>query len=95
MITLTVLYDNNPADTRLTTARGFACLIQTADVIILFDTGGNSSILMNNMAALSIDPASIDAVVLSHSHNDHIGGFEALVSLNDHLTVYAPQSFAD
>lgn len=95
VITLTVLYDNNPADSRLTTAWGFACLIQTADVTILFDTGGDGRILMRNMAALAIDPATIDAVVLSHSHSDHIGGLEALLRPNGHLAVYAPESFAD
>ncbi len=95
VVVLTVLYDNNSADARLTTAWGFACLIQTADVTILFDTGGDGTILLHNMAALSIDPAAIDAVVLSHNHSDHTGGLEALLQANDHLTIYAPQSFAD
>lgn len=92
---LRVLYDNNPADPRLTAAWGFACLIETAAGTILFDTGGDGAILLQNMAALGVDPAAIDAVVLSHNHADHVGGLEALLESNDHLTVYIPDSFPD
>lgn len=91
---LTVLYDNNPADPRLTSAWGFACLIEAAAGAVLFDTGGDGAILLQNMATLGIDPAAIDAVVLSHNHNDHTGGLAALLASNDHLVVYVPASFA-
>jgi len=92
---LTVLYDNNPADPRLTAAWGFACLIESQGGTILFDTGGDGAILMQNMATLGIDPAAIDAVVLSHNHADHVGGLQALLRWNDHLVVYIPGSFPD
>jgi len=92
---LRVLYDNNPADPRLTAAWGFACLIETAAGTILFDTGGDGPILLQNMAALGVDPAAIDAVVLSHNHADHVGGLKALLGSNDHLVVYIPGSFPE
>ena len=92
---LTVLYDNNPADLRLTAAWGFACLIESQGGTILFDTGGDGAILMQNMATLGIDPAAIDAVVLSHNHADHVGGLQALLGSNDHLVVYIPGSFPE
>ncbi len=92
-ITLTIVYDNNPLDARLKTAWGFACLIETVKTTVLFDTGGDGPTLMGNLAALGFDPRRIDAVVLSHIHGDHTGGLDALLNVNDHLTVYLPQSF--
>ena len=94
-VRLTVVYDNNPADPRLTAAWGFACLIESRGGRILFDTGGDGAILMQNMATLGINPAAIDAVVLSHNHADHVGGVQALLGSNDHLVVYIPGSFPD
>lgn len=92
-ITLTVVYDNRSADARLETAWGFACLIETGAETILFDTGGDGPLLMNNLTTLGIDPRTIDAVVLSHVHNDHTGGLDQLLAANDRLTVYLPKSF--
>jgi 7,8-dihydropterin-6-yl-methyl-4-(beta-D-ribofuranosyl)aminobenzene 5'-phosphate synthase len=91
--TLTVVYDNRSADPRLGTAWGFACLIETSATTILFDTGGDGQLLMDNLTALGIDPQAIDAVVLSHIHSDHTGGLDRLLAANDRLTVYLPRSF--
>ncbi|MBN1890780.1 MAG: MBL fold metallo-hydrolase [Thermoflexales bacterium] len=92
-ITLTIVYDNQPFDARLKTAWGFACLVETGQAVILFDTGGDGPTLMSNMAALGIDPRRVDSVVLSHYHSDHTGGLDALLEVNDHTLVYAPRSF--
>jgi 7,8-dihydropterin-6-yl-methyl-4-(beta-D-ribofuranosyl)aminobenzene 5'-phosphate synthase len=48
---------------------------------------------MSNLAVLGFDPRDVDIVVLSHFHSDHTGGLDTLVSANDRLTVYLPQSF--
>jgi 7,8-dihydropterin-6-yl-methyl-4-(beta-D-ribofuranosyl)aminobenzene 5'-phosphate synthase len=92
-ITLTVVYDNRFADPRLGTAWGFACLIESEAMTILFDTGGDGQLLMDNLTALGIDPQAIDVVVLSHIHSDHTGGLDRLLAINDRLTVYMPRSF--
>jgi 7,8-dihydropterin-6-yl-methyl-4-(beta-D-ribofuranosyl)aminobenzene 5'-phosphate synthase len=92
-ITLTIVYDNNPLDARLKTAWGFACLIETAKTTVLFDTGGDGPMLLGNLLALGFDPRRIDAVVLSHAHDDHTGRLDALLAVNDALTVFVPQSF--
>ncbi len=94
-ITLTIVYNNLPFDARLKTAWGFACLVETGKTTILFDTGGDGPTLMDNLAALGFDPRRIDTVVLSHNHDDHTGGLDALLKVNDHLDVYAPRSFAE
>ena len=92
-VVLTVVLDNHAADPRLETAWGFSCLVETAEGVVLFDTGGDGRMLLSNLAALDIDPAGIDAVVLSHIHDDHVGGLDALLGANDHLVVYLPHSF--
>jgi 7,8-dihydropterin-6-yl-methyl-4-(beta-D-ribofuranosyl)aminobenzene 5'-phosphate synthase len=92
-VTITVTYDNNPYDDRLETAWGFSCLIRLPERVILFDTGGDSSILLNNMEQLQIDPQEIDIVVLSHIHGDHVGGLGGILNQNSDVTVYLPASF--
>ena len=41
---------------------------------ILVDFGFTPEALLNNTNLLDIDPAAIDALVLSHGHQDHFGG---------------------
>jgi 7,8-dihydropterin-6-yl-methyl-4-(beta-D-ribofuranosyl)aminobenzene 5'-phosphate synthase len=90
---ITVVYDNNPCKAGLTTSWGFACVVKGADKNILFDTGGNSAVLLDNMQQLGIDPKEIDVVVLSHIHGDHIGGLDGLLNANPDVTVYPPATF--
>jgi 7,8-dihydropterin-6-yl-methyl-4-(beta-D-ribofuranosyl)aminobenzene 5'-phosphate synthase len=40
----------------------------------LVDFGITPEVLLNNLELLKIDPASLDALVLSHGHYDHFGG---------------------
>lgn len=95
MFTLTVLYDNLPYDARLQTDWGFACLVEGPDQTLLFDTGGNGDLLLQNMRTLGIDPRAVDGVVLSHEHNDHTGGLTAFLAENPNVTVYVPGSFSE
>jgi 7,8-dihydropterin-6-yl-methyl-4-(beta-D-ribofuranosyl)aminobenzene 5'-phosphate synthase len=92
-VTIAVTYDNNPYDDRLRTAWGFSCLVRLPERVILFDTGGDSSILLHNMEQLQIDPEEIDVVVLSHIHGDHVGGLGGILTQNSDVTVYLPASF--
>ena len=41
---------------------------------VLIDFGITPEVLLNNLAILKIDPARLDALVLSHGHYDHFGG---------------------
>ncbi|RLG70540.1 MAG: hypothetical protein DRO11_06110, partial [Methanobacteriota archaeon] len=93
--TITIVYDNNPYDPRLRKGWGFSCLIKTNGKTILFDTGGDGSILLGNMEKLGIDPKKIDIIVLSHIHGDHTGGLETILALNKKTTVYTPKSFPE
>ena len=92
-ITLISVYDNYQIDPELKTAWGFATIIKTPKELILFDTGGNSEILLFNMEKLGINPASIKKVVISHIHGDHLGGLEGFLERNSDVTVFIPSSF--
>ncbi|MEJ2688641.1 MAG: MBL fold metallo-hydrolase [Deltaproteobacteria bacterium] len=91
--TITVLYDNNSYREDLSPGWGFSCLVRGEEKTILFDTGGDGAVLLDNMEKLGIDPGNIDIVVLSHAHGDHTGGLERLLTVNRHLTVFLLQSF--
>jgi len=92
-LTITVVYDNNPYKQGLETAWGFSCFITGPEKTILFDTGGDGSLLLSNMEKLAVDPNKIDTVVLSHIHGDHTGGLGSLPEKNPNVTVYLPESF--
>lgn len=47
---------------------------------ILIDFGYTAQALLNNLQLLRVDPASVDAMVLSHGHYDHFGGLDGLLA---------------
>ncbi len=85
---ITIVYDNEAED-GLKPGWGFSCLVE-AGKKILFDTGADGPTLLANMKKLGINPKSIDAIVLSHSHGDHTGGLTAILQKTGEIDVYAP-----
>jgi 7,8-dihydropterin-6-yl-methyl-4-(beta-D-ribofuranosyl)aminobenzene 5'-phosphate synthase len=92
-LTITVIYDNNSYDKRLKSDWGFSALVEFNDHTLLFDTGGDGRMLIENMRVLGIDPTAIESVVLSHAHGDHTGGLDALLEMGSRPTVYLLPSF--
>ena len=80
-ITVTIVYDNYPGPQGLTADWGFACVIQGLEKTILFDTGANDKIFLDNFRRLNFDPQQIDLVVISHPHSDHTNGLESFLKL--------------
>lgn len=91
---ITVVYNNVLCAPGLVSAWGFAAVIETGEGTVLFDTGGDGPTLLANLRHLAIDPAAIDAVVLSHLHGDHTGGLDAFLARRSNVMVYMPRSFA-
>ena len=90
---ITIVYDNTTTKKGMIEDWGWSCLIETEERNILFDTGGNGKILLENLVNLNIDPKSIDDVVISHSDFDHIGGLSTFLCSNQDAIVHIPISF--
>lgn len=93
-LTITIVYDNNPNDQRLTSDWGFSALVEHHGSTLLFDTGGDGQILAENMHLLGIDTGRIDSIVLSHAHEDHTGGLTTLLATGVKPVVYLLPSFS-
>lgn len=89
---ITIIYDNITRDRRLGADWGFACLVEASGRKILFDTGANGNILINNMKYLNIRPAEITDIFISHDHWDHIGGLPAVIGLT-RCSCFIPETF--
>jgi 7,8-dihydropterin-6-yl-methyl-4-(beta-D-ribofuranosyl)aminobenzene 5'-phosphate synthase len=69
----------------LVAEHGFAAVVTTRrgdrTHTLLFDTGVSPNGLADNIERLELDTAAFEAIVLSHGHFDHAGGFPGLARL--------------
>lgn len=59
-------------------SRGNATLVQGGDTLLLVDNGFAVRELVRRCELLDVDPAAIDAVLVTHEHGDHMKGVGAL-----------------
>jgi len=83
-----VVYDNESCG--LKSSHGFAAYLPNHK--ILFDTGWNGKILIENMESMGINPDDIEAVYISHMHWDHIGGLPHILENSSPEKVYLPET---
>jgi 7,8-dihydropterin-6-yl-methyl-4-(beta-D-ribofuranosyl)aminobenzene 5'-phosphate synthase len=88
---ITILYDAFGEDSAMQKDWGYAALVEYGGKRILFDTGNNPEVLAQNAKAKSIDLSSLDFVVMSHRHGDHMGGLTFLLKVNPKVKIYAPK----
>jgi 7,8-dihydropterin-6-yl-methyl-4-(beta-D-ribofuranosyl)aminobenzene 5'-phosphate synthase len=79
------LFEEGRTAAGLVAEHGFSALVTVRrgdrSHTVLFDTGVSPNGLADNLARLQLDVADIEAVVLSHGHFDHAGGFSGLARL--------------
>lgn len=93
---LHVLIDNlpNPENPMLQHEHGLSLLLQTPQgKNYLIDTGASGKFLQNLELLRENDPslptaAEIDAIIISHGHNDHSGGLRTFLEHNTTAPVY-------
>ncbi|MDK2980843.1 MAG: 7,8-dihydropterin-6-yl-methyl-4-(beta-D-ribofuranosyl)aminobenzene 5-phosphate synthase [Chloroflexota bacterium] len=73
----------------LRSEHGLCMWIDTPAGIALWDSGGSGEVLQHNLATLSLDPAAIQVLALSHAHDDHIGGLDYLLRVRPDVPVVA------
>jgi 7,8-dihydropterin-6-yl-methyl-4-(beta-D-ribofuranosyl)aminobenzene 5'-phosphate synthase len=71
-------------------AFGFSALVRYEGKTILFDAGSSADVLEQNARALGVDLRQVDFAVASHSHFDHISGFDYLLAVNPKVKIYFP-----
>ncbi len=75
--------------------RADATLIQIDGLSYLIDTGEKSSVPALYAALEILDIQKLKAVFLTHTHNDHIGGMEALANRYEVDTLYSAEISED
>ncbi len=92
---LTVIADNRIASPKLKAVWGLSiCVLAKRDnryISLLFDADTYPHILKHNIRALGLRLSRLDSVVLSHDHNDHVGGLSLISSYAPGILVYIPQ----
>jgi 7,8-dihydropterin-6-yl-methyl-4-(beta-D-ribofuranosyl)aminobenzene 5'-phosphate synthase len=88
---ITILYDAFGIDPSMTKDWGFSALVEVAGKRILFDTGNDADIFAANVKAKGVDLKTLDFVVLSHRHSDHMAGLNYVLSVNPSVKIYAPK----
>jgi metallo-beta-lactamase family protein len=80
------------------TVTGSRFLVETPDARVLVDAGlfqGLKELRLRNWQPFPIDPATIDAIVITHAHVDHVGYLPALVRDGFRGPVYATPGTID
>ncbi len=59
-------------------SKGNATLVAAADTLLLIDCGFSLRETESRLAALGVDPARLDAILVTHEHSDHCAGVARL-----------------
>src|SRR5580692_2798519 len=57
---------------------GFAALVESDGHRILVDTGARPETVLSNARELKVDLSDVKEVILTHNHDDHVGGLMTL-----------------
>ncbi|MDJ8931259.1 MBL fold metallo-hydrolase [Clostridium perfringens] len=84
---ITTLVENTKISDEYENKHGLSFHIEIEKHNILFDLGPKNTFL-TNAKKLNINLEEVDIVVISHGHNDHGGGLEEFLKINNKAKVY-------
>jgi 7,8-dihydropterin-6-yl-methyl-4-(beta-D-ribofuranosyl)aminobenzene 5'-phosphate synthase len=87
-----ILFNNVRGEKDFQTLWGFSCYIP--ELNLLFDTGSNGRVLLQNAKKMGIDFKEIKYLFISHHHWDHIGGIDTVIEENPNITMFVPSSLS-
>ena len=94
MIKITTLVENTSLLPEYKSKHGLSLYIETTNHKILFDIGSNG-LFVENAERLGIDIRTIDTVVISHGHTDHVGALRKFLEINSTAKIYIKESAFD
>ncbi len=93
---LRMIYNNIGESPGLKGAWGLAVWIEGENGVILFDTGGDASVLRDNIEHAGLEPGRISTIVISHDHWDHRNGLDYILEASSHSPeILVPEEVAD
>ena len=75
-------------------SKGNSTLIRTEKLNILIDIGITYQQLVSELEQINLTPKDLTAILITHTHSDHIKGLPALVKKTN-LKVYALEEMVD
>ncbi|MFP4061047.1 MAG: MBL fold metallo-hydrolase [Bacteroidales bacterium] len=91
MFKISVIYNNMSSSDSLRDGWGYSAWIETEKGQFLFDTGGNSERFLYNLEKAGFHPPSLNGIIISHQHWDHVNGLAGLRDkIKKNLPVYVP-----
>jgi 7,8-dihydropterin-6-yl-methyl-4-(beta-D-ribofuranosyl)aminobenzene 5'-phosphate synthase len=91
-MTFEILFNNIKGEKDFRNLWGFSCYIP--ELKLLFDTGSNGRILLQNAKKMKVDFKEIKYLFISHSHWDHISGIDTVIEENPNITMFVPSSLS-
>lgn len=75
-------------------SKGNITYIETKNHRILLDMGKNKKYIVDSLKSINVDPKTIDLILISHLHSDHISALETFIKTYK-ATVCMPQEMFD
>ena len=63
-------------------SKGNSTYIELGSTRLLIDLGNTPKYLLNRFKELDIEPSLINAILITHTHKDHIGGLQNYILLS-------------